>query len=246
MTQVVSIRPGDPKAIRRGSGGYHRPMLIELLTRTTRLLPLLALLVLPGCPVAADDDDSGDDDDAGDDDSGDDDDSSVVPGCDDAALGAALSTLATWPTRDSCGHFMGSGTGDDAFRVAAAFQVPGTVVETPGMSWTLPFGGVTLPDEVAGVFEVQAGTNLTVYDCEDAIDPNLEAVVVQQWEPVSGIATMTVDQVDGEAWPGGPLLFTGTVQLDAVVVELVGAAGTTCAVPDVTWTSLNLGWLPGR
>ena len=199
---------------------------------------------------AGDDDDSaGDDDDsAGDDDdsAGDDDDSSPpTPACDDVALQTSLSSLSTWSAPIPCSHIMSIGNAADTVRIGVLFQVLSSVTEVVGMTWSLPLDGSTLPDQVPGSLEVQTGTDLTLYDCEDDIDPNLLPVVVQQWDAIAGVATMTVDQLNGKAWTGGPLLFDGTVELSGVVVELSGSPGTTCTLPDISWSGLNLGWLPG-
>ena len=199
---------------------------------------------------AADDDDVADDDDSGadDDDSSspaDDDDATPPPPvCDDAVLEAALSTLGSWPIQISCGHSFYTGTAADTFRLGMSFSVP-SVPETVGMTWSQSFDGAPLPDLVTGIFEVQAGANLTVNDCNDALDPFNQPVVAQQWDPIAGTATMTVDVVNGEAWPGGPLLFDGSVTVSSVTVELAGSPGTVCELPDTTWTGLSLGWLPG-
>jgi hypothetical protein len=95
------------------------------------------------------------------------------------------------------------------------------------------------------MFEVQTGTNLTYYDCNDAFDPNMEPVVTQQWDPIFGSATMEVTALGTEKWSGGPWTFTGSVTVTGVVVELAGSPGTTCTLPDAVFTGLGLGWLPG-
>ena len=41
------------------------------------------------------------------------------------------------------------------------------------------------------------------------------------------------------------MTFQGTVFWSGVVVELEGSPGTTCSVPDATWSNLSLGWLAG-
>jgi hypothetical protein len=136
-------------------------------------------------------------------------------------------------------------TADDAVRFAVGFSVPQETSEQVGMSWTLPFDGSIPKNQVAGTLVVQLGSALTVEDCNDAVDPANRPVVTQQWSPVAGFATLTVDELRGEAWEGGPMTFDGTISLRGVVVERSGRAGTTCALPDASWSDLSLGWLPG-
>ncbi len=199
--------------------------------------------------TADDDDDSTADDDdvANDDDSiGDDDDSTPpVPTCDDVALEPALATVQSWPRTQSCSYFFSTADAANTFRVGVVFQVGSSVTPTVGMTFSLPFDGSTLSDQVPGSLEVQAGTQLSNLDCNDAIIPGNEPSVTQQWNPIAGTAVMSVDQLTGEAWPGGPMTFQGTVFWSGVVVELEGSPGTTCSVPDATWASLALGWLAG-
>jgi hypothetical protein len=195
---------------------------------------------------ADDDDDSADDDD--DDDSADDDDddsSPPVTSCDDPALEAALQTLGAWGSQISCSYSLFTSTQPDNFRLAASFYPPSIPGPTVGANWTQSFGSTALSTDVSGIFEVQTGTSLSHYDCNDAIVPGLVPVVAQQWDPISGVATMSVTALNGEAWSGGPMMFTGDVAVVGVVVELEGSPGTTCTVPNTTFTGLNLGWLPG-
>jgi hypothetical protein len=226
------------------------------------LLALLLFGAVSACGPQVDDDDdsSGDDDDAtGDDDddddsaddddddaTGDDDDSSPPVGaCDDPALEAALQTLGAWGSQFSCSYSLFTSTQPDNFRLAASFNPPSSPGPTVGANWTQSFGGTASSTDVQGVFEVQTGTSLSHYDCNDAIEPGMEPVVAQQWSPISGVAAMFVTALNGEAWPGGPMTFTGDVAITGVVVELNGSPGTTCTVPNTVFTGLSLGWLPG-
>jgi hypothetical protein len=193
---------------------------------------------------ADDDDDSADDDD---DDSIDDDDDSSPPvaSCDDPSLEAALQTLGAWGSQFSCSYSLFTSTQPDNFRLAASFNPPSSPGPTVGANWTQSFGSTASSTDVPGIFEVQTGTSLSHYDCNDAIVPGMEPVVAQQWNPISGVATMSVTALNGVAWPGGPMAFTGDVAITGVVVELDGSPGTTCTVPNTVFTGLSLGWLPG-
>ena len=112
--------------------------------------------------------------------------------------------------------------------------------------WEVPApDGTALPGQVSGSLEVQAGSKLSVEDCNDALDSNNQPAVTQQWSPISGNITMSVDEVGGEDWPGGPILFSGSVSLNGVVIALDGSSGVTCTIPDTTWSKLGLGWWPG-
>ena len=93
-----------------------------------------------------------------------------------------------------------------------------------------------------GTFEVETGTDLLQADCNDALIPP-GPIVVSEWNAIDGTAALTVTALSGPAGPGTP--FTGTVQISGVVVELDGSPGTTCEVPDTSWSGLYLGWLPG-
>ena len=238
-----------------------------MIQASLRLAPLVLLLLLAGCPpgltndddddatandddaTANDDDTTANDDDAtadDDDDTADDDDDTTTPStCQNAALASALLAMAAWEDRSTCSHFLSVAPADGSVRIAAGFQVADPPAPTVGTTWTLTFDGTTPADAVPGTFSVQTGGNLTLEDCNDSVDPNNRPVIVGQWDPISGSATMTVDVLQGPDWPGGPETFTGTVEWSGVVVELLGSAGTTCEIPDATWSNLNLGWLPG-
>ena len=126
-----------------------------------------------------------------------------------------------------------------------SFDVPATTTKTVGMLFVLSLDGATVANQVGGWLEVQAGSNLSYLDCNDALEPGMEPVVSQQWAPVAGTATMEVTALTGEAWTGGPMTFSGEVSLSGVTVELVGNPGTICELPDATWTNQSFGWLPG-
>jgi hypothetical protein len=87
------------------------------------------------------------------------------------------------------------------------------------------------------------GSNLLVNDCNDALDPFNQPAVAATWNAVAGRATLTVVGIGTPSGPGTP--FTGAVELSGVEVELDGSPGTTCTVPDASWTGLYMGWLPG-
>jgi len=240
---------------------------MKILTSLHLLHALLLLGSLSACGPATDDDDSSDDDDAADDDdatdddddsSGDDDDSSgddddstgddddsTGDGCDDPTLEWTLLSLGSWGAQFSCGHSLYTSTIPDSFRLGAWFNPPSSSVPSVGLTWSQYWGSTAASDEVPGGFEIQTGTNLSHYDCNDAIDPEMKPVVAQHWDPIAGSATMSVTALTGAAWPGGPMTFTGDVSIQGVVVELQGSPGTTCAVPDTVFTDLGLGWLPG-
>ncbi len=118
-----------------------------------------------------------------------------------------------------------------------------TDCDDEGCAWDDGSAGLSGP--VAGTFEGQTGSNLLANDCNDALDPFNQPAIVQQWDPIAGSATLTVDSVIGEQFPSGPLTFDGSVSLSGVVLELDGSPGVTCAVPDSMWTGLYLGWLGG-
>jgi len=212
--------------------------------RTYAFLCALALLFcFPACePPERDDDDSssGDDDDSI---AGDDDDSTAAPvTC--TALEAALQNLANWPVKTSCGHFFSASTAGNDYRLAVSFVVTETA-PTVGMSFVLPLDGTAVANQVSGALQIQTGYNLNTWDCNDALDPSMKPIVTEQWNPIAGTATLQVTAVDGEAWPGGPTLFSGDVILENVDVEPDIQQGTTCQVPDTTWSGQSFGWLPG-
>ncbi len=210
--------------------------------------PILVLLCVcfsfTACGPGGDDDDSGvaDDDDSGV--AGDDDDTTSLP-ADCSALTAALADLASWPVQTSCSYFFSASTSANDYRLAVSFGVPETPPPTVGTSFVISLDGNAVANQVTGSLQIQAGSNLNTWDCNDALDPSMEPVVSQQWNPIAGTATLQVTAVDGEAWPGGPTLFTGDIILQDVDVEPGTQPGTTCGVPDTTWTDRSFGWLPG-
>ena len=197
---------------------------------------------------AGDDDDAtGDDDDAtGDDDdaSGDDDDSAGSE-CDDMLLADALGTLGSWPNVLSCGHSFSTSTESDTLRFAISFLPPEEQEMTVGMTWTQSFSGGPAADETPGVLEVQTGKRLTNWDCNDALEPGQDPVVDSRWDPLTGSATLSVTELTGAMFPGGPMTFVGEMTWTDVTVELRGSPGTSCALPDGAIPDLAFGWLAG-
>ena len=204
-------------------------------------LPLTLLLV--GCgPRSDDDDDSAlDDDDSA---LGDDDDA-TAPSNHCAALDAALTDLNTWPLLTSCSYFFSASTAANDYRLALSFGVAEATTPTAGMSFVLSFDGSTVANQVTGALQTQRGSNLNLWDCNDALDPSQEPLVTDQWDPVAGTATLHVTSVNGEAWPGGPTLFTGDVSLQGIEVQPSTRQSESCAVPDTTWVDRGFGWLAG-
>ncbi len=204
------------------------------------LIVLLCTLSLAGCFTACEP--RGDDDDSA---GASDDDDSAPATTDCAALDAALQNLASWPVQTSCSYFFSASTSANDYRLALSFGVPETPPPTVGTSFVISLDGNAVANQVTGSLQMQAGSNLNTWDCNDALDPSMEPVVSQQWNPIAGTATLLVTAVDGEAWPGGPTLFTGDILLQDVDVEPDTQQGTPCDVPDATWTDRSFGWLPG-
>ncbi|MCO4771268.1 MAG: hypothetical protein KDA24_14640, partial [Deltaproteobacteria bacterium] len=197
--------------------------------------------------TANDDDATANDDDAtaDDDDATADDDDDSPPACADAALETALTSLAVWPQQNACAYFFSTASTDNDFRLGMSLQIPEESTLAVGDSFVLALDGTEPANVVPGTLEVQAGVRLNNFDCNDAIVPGDEPAVSQQWDAVDGTATVVVDQLNGEAWPGGPMTFTATVSVSGVVVELDSAPGSTCLVPDASWANQSMGWLPG-
>jgi len=205
----------------------------------------LTMLAWTGCGVVAndddlandddsgvtDDDDVSDDDDAANDDDAADDDDSAAPPC---ALQPQLDTLQTWTRVLGCGSATVSSARDaDDLRVGVAMQLPGAPADSVGTTYALYFDDIDAKDEVPGSIVLEQGSALSSVVCTDT--PG-EAEVSNTWLAVSGGATLTVTGTS----PGG---FFATVTFAGVRVE--DATGDRCALPDVEWTDVRLGWLPG-
>ena len=185
--------------------------------------------------AGSDDDDSADDDDAvDDDDSMDDDDSGVdCP----AYLAAALADLPTWTTQHSCSNaFFSTGPSDATTRLGLSFNLQQAPDPALGVTWQIVFDGSFEPKNgVSGLLEVQQGSNLFEYDCNDAI--SVEPVITVELMADEGTATLEVTEYNDTKW------WSGTITLSGVWVG--NASGIHCAVPDQVWTDVSLGWLPG-
>ena len=84
---------------------------------------------------------------------------------------------------------------------------------------------------------LQWGSYLLAYDCDDAILN--EPVVDREWSPSAGRIEIEIGVVeDAKAW-------TATVRTVGLVVEEATAPGSSCVVPDTSWTDMGFGWLAG-
>ena len=195
---------------------------------------------------AADDDDSAIDDDdataddddatADDDDATADDDDSAASGC-PPQLEAALQDLADWSLVISCGRaWLAVAPADEQLRLAISWDLQNLSLGV-GDSWLYTPWLVTPPNVVPGSFVVQEGSDLLAYDCSDVIEN--EPVVDRSWTAVDGTAALTIDTYDAE-WS-----FSSTVQLGSVVIQADDDPALSCPVPDVVWSGLSMGWLPG-
>jgi hypothetical protein len=199
-----------------------------------RAFLLLSLLLgLAACPPVRNGDD---DDSAGDDDDATTDDDDAAPDC-PAELQDALEGLPLWTVQHSCSAaFFSTGTGDATTRLGVQFELWNMPAVAAGDTYMLVLDGSFEPKNGApGSVEVQRGSNLFEYDCNDAI--SVEPVVTLQAVGVEGTVLLEVTEFNDEWW------WSGDVTLSGVVVE--GEDGVRCAVPDRTWTGLSFGWLPG-
>ena len=196
----------------------------------------LALVVaLAGCNdsgalVGDDDDNGGDDDDTGS--AGEDDDDDAAPqGCGED-VEQALADIANWEELVSCGS-MSMATAPDAdqtLAVSIRLDLQAEDLEE-GESISVALAGD------GGSLHLETGENLLHYDCNDALW--LEEIVEQRWEAVAGTALLDVVAWEDE-WD-----VTARLELVGVVMRDPQDPGSSCAIPDTTWESLHIGWLPG-
>ena len=197
--------------------------------------------------VAANDDDTSDDDDAtmDDDDLGDDDDATTTAlDCDSPEILETLESLSSWSTLNSCGSaFFSVATADQTVRFGVSMDLPEENPGEVGTEWTLWFDDGSPPDDAPGEVVFSLGENLSTVDCNDAIEKGNTPQVQLTRSPVGGSVTLTVDAIDGEEWPGGPVLFEGTVSFENLM--LATPDGSLCRIPNASWSNRSFGWLAG-
>jgi len=211
---------------------------------------LILALLLSACPpsltgsddddATSDDDDASDDDEASDDDdasddASDDDDDAVSTDCPAAVL-EALNSGDAWTAQWSCADaFFSVGSPDQTERLAFFFNLTNGPPIEAGATFALVYDDFDPKNAVGGSTSLQTGSNLFVYDCNDAFEekPRIE----YELYAVEGSVLLSVDEYFEEKW------WTGSVRISGLVVEGYGVGR--CEVPDNEWTELSFGWLPG-
>jgi len=160
-----------------------------------------------------------------------DDDDMAPTGCGEE-VEAALAVLGHWQAVVSCGAmFMGTAP-DAAQTIALTLQLD---LHDERFEEGATYAVVLDGDE--GSLAVETGENLLHYDCNDALW--LEEIVERHWYAVEGTATLEIIEAHDE-WD-----VLGRLTLSGVEVEDPENPGSGCPVPDTTWDSLHIGWLPG-
>jgi hypothetical protein len=131
---------------------------------------------------------------------------------------------------------MASAPADESIRLGLWFELT-EAQQNEAATWVLNFDDeVQGKSDIPGSAELQAGTYLLAYDCNDAIE--VEPTVERSWVPTKGSFEIVVTPSDGKGWQG-------TVRSSGVVFEELNDPASTCVLPDTVWEDLRFGWLAG-
>lgn len=157
----------------------------------------------------------------------DDDDTADIVEC-GADVDDALDDIASW-TVVSCGDIH-LAAANDAENISISLNV---FVDTDDYA----VGDVFVAEPVwpAGFLWLETGSNLMGYDCTDVWS---EELIDRHWEALHGTVRVTMLEV-------GDGIDTVQVEIRDVIVGDPADWTSSCEIPHVTWTDLQVGWLAG-
>jgi len=166
-------------------------------------------------------------------------------GCSDAQLTTLVQDMQNWPITRSCGHAtFGIGTADETLALLIHFSIPNAGQEPYEVGqifeMTLDPNVEASVYETPGSLHLDQGLYLMDMVCDDAVEHKKQ--ITQTFMPNSGRAILEVTDAEDKVKPWGAAYFTGTLTISGVTVV---SGGQQCVLPDLSWSGLPMGWLPG-
>jgi hypothetical protein len=157
--------------------------------------------------------------------------------CTDPALAAIVADAAQWTLAGACGGAtLAARNADATAGLLLTVQLPAGV-RTPGERFSFDVTDPT-PDDFV---ELQLGEHLFGGFCDD-VAPEPPPAIASTLPPRRGVIRVEVTASAGEAGPDGSTPFTATVTVGSLVI---GTPEASCAVPDLRFVDVRLGWFPG-